>query len=536
MSQREAFLAAIRDEPDDDTHRLVYADWLTDHGNERDIGRAEFIRAQVTAALLPEGEPERKRLEARAAELWANHCTAWFGDLAGEFRDNFDDFRRGFLETLRRSPEFLDKYGAEIFEREPIGSLSLCWDKVPVGEDRMAAWPWLARVRDLDLTTVNLGETRRAKVLRSPLLARLRQLRLDLRNLGTEQIEALEVNPALAGLTCLVIEAMWPTGDPIADALAQVQNLPRLTHLVFGSQGVGPKGAAALARASILRNLTCLAFQLDNIANSQRPVLGDTGLATLLGSPHLPQLTDLTVEGQDLTDAAVIALAESPRLARLARLSLRRNSIGADGAAALGASPHLGQLEELDLSNTALGDAGIEALARGTALGRLRWLNVKGVPSIPRHDNGIGDRGLVALAVSPILAGVRVLNLAGNAGIGPAGIRALAGSPHLAQLEELNLDGCPILADGARALAASPIFAGVRRLSLRWTKIGDTGAKALAKSLHLGRLRTLLLWDCDLHAAGARALAESPHLRGVTYLDLDRNQLSESLRQALERK
>lgn len=45
MTDRQGFLAAIRAEPADDVRRLVYADWLDDHG-ESDLDRAtsEFIR------------------------------------------------------------------------------------------------------------------------------------------------------------------------------------------------------------------------------------------------------------------------------------------------------------------------------------------------------------------------------------------------------------------------------------------------------------------------------------------------------------
>src|SRR5262245_41658733 len=44
MSDRDALLAAIRAAPDDDAPRLIFADWLEEHG---DADRAEFIRVQV---------------------------------------------------------------------------------------------------------------------------------------------------------------------------------------------------------------------------------------------------------------------------------------------------------------------------------------------------------------------------------------------------------------------------------------------------------------------------------------------------------
>ena len=44
-THEEAFLEDIVAHPDDDAPRLVFADWLDDHG---DADRAEFIRLQVS--------------------------------------------------------------------------------------------------------------------------------------------------------------------------------------------------------------------------------------------------------------------------------------------------------------------------------------------------------------------------------------------------------------------------------------------------------------------------------------------------------
>lgn len=52
MSEREAFMEQIRAAPEDDTVRLVYADWLQDHD---DPGLARFIRLQVELAQIPTG-------------------------------------------------------------------------------------------------------------------------------------------------------------------------------------------------------------------------------------------------------------------------------------------------------------------------------------------------------------------------------------------------------------------------------------------------------------------------------------------------
>lgn len=49
MNDRAAFLAAIREAPDDDAPRLIYADWLDENGEAE---RAEFVRVQCELARL----------------------------------------------------------------------------------------------------------------------------------------------------------------------------------------------------------------------------------------------------------------------------------------------------------------------------------------------------------------------------------------------------------------------------------------------------------------------------------------------------
>jgi len=53
VSDEAALLAAILAFPDEDTPRLIYADWLQEHGQEE---RAEFVRVQCELAKLPEPE------------------------------------------------------------------------------------------------------------------------------------------------------------------------------------------------------------------------------------------------------------------------------------------------------------------------------------------------------------------------------------------------------------------------------------------------------------------------------------------------
>src|SRR5437763_15011358 len=68
-----AFLSAIREQPDDDGPRLVYADWLDDRGDPR----GEFIRVQCDLAKFDPADERRPALASRADDLLADHEAEW---------------------------------------------------------------------------------------------------------------------------------------------------------------------------------------------------------------------------------------------------------------------------------------------------------------------------------------------------------------------------------------------------------------------------------------------------------------------------
>ena len=63
MSDEDAFLRAILDNPADDAPRLVYADWLDERGDPESAARARFLR--TTAAHARARARDRKVLEQR---------------------------------------------------------------------------------------------------------------------------------------------------------------------------------------------------------------------------------------------------------------------------------------------------------------------------------------------------------------------------------------------------------------------------------------------------------------------------------------
>jgi uncharacterized protein (TIGR02996 family) len=443
MSHEEAFLQAIAESPGDDTHRLVFADWLEDHGRPE---RAEFIRLQCELARLDEDDERRDELERRERELLDEWGQEWLGPLRKWA--SATEFRRGFVEVatfgVRR---FLD-HAEEIFCHSPLQEVKLLrLNHTRDGAELLARCPQMARLRGLDLAGSGAGDARVRTLLASEHLANLTSLNLSEAGLGIQGMEAI----VGAGLT-------------------------RLKHLDLSDNYLGvPVGAFTEGEPP---------FRLESLD------LGSTGqdaddVRRLADWPGAADLRDLRLDNNNLRVTASEALAESPHLARLERLSLKSNRVGVRGMRALASSPHLAGLQALDVGAASIGVGGLRALAESTTWRRLEELRL--------NNNIIGPDGAERLAGWPGLASVRVLALAW-ADLGDAGLRALLRSPHLGSLRELNLRANGLTDAGMRELADCPRLPHLRRLRLSDNYgIREAGALALLESAHLPRLRYLHL-------------------------------------------
>ncbi len=104
MNQDEArLLQAIFDDPENDTPRLIYADWLEENG---DTGRAEFIRVECDVASLQDLEisPERDALAKRRAYLFRKLKQGWVP--RGKKPCKFS-MHRGFIKLETDPAKFL---------------------------------------------------------------------------------------------------------------------------------------------------------------------------------------------------------------------------------------------------------------------------------------------------------------------------------------------------------------------------------------------------------------------------------------------
>src|SRR4051812_46063634 len=144
MTDGEALLRAVLMNPSDDDPRLVYADFLDEHG---DPPRAEFIRVQVRRAaegaigMLPPGQggplaARERRLWAGHGRTWGNEFGAWLAPpratggpafMAPEARAWAPKFRRGFPVEVGLFPEAFLAPGAagRLFDSAPLTEVVL---------------------------------------------------------------------------------------------------------------------------------------------------------------------------------------------------------------------------------------------------------------------------------------------------------------------------------------------------------------------------------------------------------------------------
>src|SRR5262245_8872872 len=96
----EAFLADVVENPQDDTPRLAFADWLEEQGDEASAARAEFIRSQIDRArrdplvpcdLTPREEKLVRKYEKPWRRTWKRRWTFQLDELR---------YRRGFVTEV----------------------------------------------------------------------------------------------------------------------------------------------------------------------------------------------------------------------------------------------------------------------------------------------------------------------------------------------------------------------------------------------------------------------------------------------------
>lgn len=429
MSGEEAFLQAILEAPEDDTPRLVFADWLEDHGSPQ---RAEFIRVQCRLAELDEDDLQRRGLRRREYELLAEHWGEWAGPLVGRVRRW--QFRRGFIEQVKAYPEQFFKEARWLFGFAPV--------------------------RELHLKRPTLDDVR--ALVASRQVRHLARLRLDHAKLGDAGVELLAGAPNLRGLTHLSLRFTQIKQAGLR-ALVTSPHLASLRSLDVTANDLKAVDFEAFVTS-------CRLPALDELQWSGR--LGPGAIRELTSSPLAGQLKSLYLREARIGPEGLRLLAEAPALARLESLTLEMAEDVAAGMGALAGSPLLGRLTTLHLSAAGLTDDSARELA-GAGGGALRHLSL-------RHSR-IGPDGATALAGSPLCTSLTRLHLSGNP-IADRGAKALA-SANWPALRSLELYGCQFAWRGAKSLLAAPWLGQLSHLGVTSCDIGRKAFGALRERL-----------------------------------------------------
>ncbi|MBA4191115.1 MAG: hypothetical protein C0467_24285 [Planctomycetaceae bacterium] len=388
MSPEQGFLRAIIEAPEDDTARLVFADWLDENGQSE---RAEFIRTHIELARSDEADPRRAAWLARLHRLQAANGAAWVG-FDPKQHPGWErwEWGRGMVESV--SVQNLAAL-PELLERFPIREVVFRVRQMPVGWGvELARSGVLSR---LESVAIEEGDSwrERSDVLAAfdSSLPQLRRMRLRKIRLDSDEWDQLLAN--CSGLRSLEsdTDGEWPTPSVLQ------RRLPDLEQL--------------------------------NLGWSLGSWFDEGELAAFFSGPLLARLVELRLNGIELTDQVPLFPTRLPNLRRLG-LAGRSSGSACSGGAGLRAlirSGVLSTVSDLDLSYNGLTPDDLDCLlAPGVApLRRLRlWGNDK-----------LDGRAAQAIAAASHLQGLVELDL-GKCTVEE--LRPLVASPAASMLRHLS--------------------------------------------------------------------------------------------------
>ncbi len=192
------------------------------------------------------------------------------------------------LRSLRLSDAFVrDSTIAALVGAAPhlpsLESLTLTTNQLTdAAAEALAGWPHLARLRHLDLSSIDIYDP-------------------GCNSIGDRGATALVSSPGAGGLTYLDLGDNSGLSNATAFALAAAPHLTQLVHLGVAFTAIDDDGASALASSRSLARLESLRISHTGLT--------DAGLLAIL---RMPCLSSLEVSGARLTAAGIRALVEAP--------------------------------------------------------------------------------------------------------------------------------------------------------------------------------------------------------------------------------
>jgi len=355
MTEGDALRRAVISDPDDDTPRLIFADWLDENGQ---TDRAAFIRLQVESARAEPFGLQARAAEDRANRLLDSYLDAWTEHLRSHFAEA-PRFRRGFVEHVVLEPIAFEHAFAEIVESEPLQSLNVIrhqeesewFSLLPIFET-----PKLRQIRQIELTSRNgFIHDEYTALIKSPNLGRIQRLSLRGSAIYPPWLTEMLVSDAFPELIGLDLADITNLGPGLLNALN------RATHreLKFLDASRVKFTSEQLQRVLATKSLQ----QVEELR------LGFAGLGESGPLSHLDigwvipwnQLTILDLAGQRLGDDAIKEITSQSEASALRWLGLSNNGLGSEAVRLLTTSKHL-TLNYLDVRGNGFTSNAINAL------------------------------------------------------------------------------------------------------------------------------------------------------------------------------
>ncbi len=470
-SERDALLAAICANPEDDTPRLVFADWLDENGSAK---WAELIRVECELARLADDGSS-----AEAMFRFLSHADE--GAIRSVDWSEVDSEIARRVQLSMRATLLRGKAKAQMACVRP----KQCGVKFMNGTHR--GFPSRVTVEKLDqfigalpallktnprltiarLLTGGVGQEFSVRLVEAGLLQWSKEvvifndINVMIEFSSSADAKDVRVLTHNGGEEDVLIR--WLCASPHWTGLQSV------TLAEFG--GLDRASASDFFRAKHLQKLTRL------IINGH-----DWTRHTIKELNHFTELRELNLHYCGLGDDAAVALANMPGLANLRSLSLHRNRITGRGATALLTAPHLANLGFLDLENNPVRGLDAKALAAAPPGGlrgvgfhgcRLTIKDVAALASAPRLANlvylDLDHNNLADSAAAGLVKGLgdrapAILYLMGNR-FGAKAAEALSNWSAATGIQRLHLYGNPLDIAAARSLAASPYFGNLKYIS-----------------------------------------------------------------------
>ena len=501
-SREESFVRSITENPDDDVPRLVFADYLEEHGDVR----GEFIRVQCELEQRDAYEPRRYELESRELQLIRQLSKGWgkpVRDMAHRWT-----FRRGMVYGVRMKAKTFLQRKNELFAIAPIQSIDFI-EAYDYLDDLSKVQ--LSRLRELGFSHGMIGRAGRNQYPVSyanfprynVFLERVAQLRASNirpfhKFLQTTDLESL-ISLNLDG------NSLGPAG---ANAVIAATHLTKLKSLSLGECKLTHESVENLSNAAHLGSLRDLRFSgLYNISHSYDEDW--VGRLTPALRPWLSRLDSLGISQSGLSLIAIASLSDVENC-RLRKLDLsssymvqRWDGEGGD-ATVLGDSPLLSNLAELDISSCYVRTEDLATLGSAKSFQHLRVLRMNN--SVLNRDAG------EMLCKTPFTALAKLsLNGGRNDGhsLGDTGVDRMLQSEHLLHLSVLELRRQQLTDIVIPAFVDSMVTQNLYKLDLRNNHITDDGAALLAAMQPWPKLAVLNLRGNPIGPGGRKKLRDT---------------------------